>query len=219
MIPRYQRILFWSLALCSLVMALVLARGCQQANARLSAMHDESPIAAPVDTPQEPVTIALANDNDDSVALQQVFIALPQDPALRARALLERLLADYAKPDSLHPLPTGAAIADVFFVELPESPTASVGQASLPGVQVAVVNLRGTFADQHPSGIEAEGLTLRSIVGTLHANFPQIDQVRFLVDGQPRETLAGHAVLNRPYPSLDTVDHPLHVLAPNGTRE
>ena len=28
--------------------------------------------------------------------------------------------------------------------------------------------------------------TLESIIGTLHANLPQIEQVRFLVDGQPR---------------------------------
>ena len=51
--------------------------------------------------------------------------------------------------------------------------------------------------------MEVESLTLLSIIGTLHANVPQIEQIRFLVDGQPRETLAGHADLLRTYPSRD----------------
>jgi len=217
MIPRYQRLLFWSLALGSLIMALVLAHGCEQAHKRLSAMHDESPIAAPVDTPQESIAVVVANDNDDSIANGQIMIALPADPTLRARALLERLLADDALPGSLHPLPSGSAIADVFFLEQPAA--SPFGQVHLSNIQVAVVNLTATFADHHPAGIETEDLTIRSIVGTLHANFPEIAQIRFLVDGQARDTLAGHADLSRPYPAVDTVDHTLHVLAPNGTRE
>jgi hypothetical protein len=42
-------------------------------------------------------------------------------------------------------------------------------------------------------------LTVLSICGTLHANLPRITQVRFLVDGQQRDTLAGHADLTRTY--------------------
>ena len=57
----------------------------------------------------------------------------------------------------------------------------------------------------HPSGVEAETLTLQSIIGTLHTNLPQIEQIRFLVDGQRRETLAGHADLLRTYPSRGTL--------------
>jgi spore germination protein GerM len=68
-----------------------------------------------------------------------------------------------------------------------------------------VVNLTGSFASSHPSGIEAEILTIQSIVATLHANLPRVTQVRFLVDGQPRPTLAGHADLTRTYLATDAV--------------
>jgi hypothetical protein len=44
-----------------------------------------------------------------------------------------------------------------------------------------------------------------SICGTLHANQPRITQVRFLVDGQTRPTLAGHADLTRTYLAGDAV--------------
>lgn len=67
------------------------------------------------------------------------------------------------------------------------------------GDELAVVNLTGAFASNHPSGIETESLTVLSICATLHANLPQVTEVRFLVDGQPRETLAGHADLMRTY--------------------
>ena len=70
--------------------------------------------------------------------------------------------------------------------------------------QLAVVNLHGAFADNHPSGVEVEALTIDSIIGTLHANMPQISQIRFVVDGHPRDTLAGHADLTRTYPAIDS---------------
>jgi hypothetical protein len=70
---------------------------------------------------------------------------------------------------------------------------------STSGPEMAVVNLTTAFAASHPSGLETETLTLLSICGTLHANFPRVTQVRFLVDGRSRPTLAGHADLTRTY--------------------
>ena len=89
----------------------------------------------------------------------------------------------------------------------PDGPPSNADQnpgPRIPGGKLAVVNLHGSFADHHPSGIEAETLTIDSILGTLYANFPSIEQVRFLVDGQPRETLNGHANLMRTYDVVDT---------------
>jgi len=74
-----------------------------------------------------------------------------------------------------------------------------LGSEDQNGPELAVVNLTGAFAASHPSGIETETLTLLSICATLHANLPRITEVRFLVDGQPRATLAGHADLTRTY--------------------
>ena len=67
------------------------------------------------------------------------------------------------------------------------------------GPQLALVNLTGAFANAHPSGLETESLTVLSICATLHANFPAVTEVRFLVDGVARPTLAGHADLTRTY--------------------
>jgi len=224
MISRHQRILFWVLIGCILAMAGLLFWERERARDRVSSLADATPIDAPY-TNTESITLDLANDSDGAITATTRQIALPDEATARARALLEHLVAEYALPGSPHPLQSGAAIDDVFLLPLPinghaiqtstnptptgATPTSPVAdpnalQPQTPGGELAVIDLRSNFVNAHPSGVEVETLTLQSIIGTLHANLPQIEQVRFLVDGQPRETLAGHADLLRTYPSRDT---------------
>jgi hypothetical protein len=230
MIPRYLRITFWSLIACIVLMAGFLFYEHQSARSRLSSLSDQTPIDAPY-TVSENITFDLANDADGSITATERKIALPDEPTARARALLEHLVSEYSLPGSPHPLPSGSAVADVFLVALPVTghqidPSAPAGSGNTPstmpvrstdpdalqpigpGGELAVINLHSSFVNAHPSGVEVESLTLLSMIGTLHENLPQIEQVRFLVDGQPHETLAGHADLLRTYPSRNTASKP-----------
>lgn len=199
MIPRYQRILFWILVSCVLLMGAFLLRGCREANKRLTALNDATPIAAPTTAATQEVTLYVASDADATIRSIRSEVALPQDASLRARALLEHLLAQYSLPDSAHPLQSGPAVDDVFFWTDSSRPNSD---------KVITVNLRSSFADNHPSGIEVEQLTLASILGTLHAAFPDFSEARFLVDGQSRDTLSGHASLDHSFPLVDTTTRP-----------
>lgn len=226
MIPRYQRILFWTLVGGILLMALFLLRGWEQAHLRLTALNASPAIAAPTSTSTEDVTLDLANDVEGSITATHEQLALPQDPTVRARALLQHLVTGYTLPGSTHPLPPGPDITlgidDVFLVNLPllngttaaGFPLESATPVEAGAGQLAVVNLRHSFVDAHPSGVLTEHLTLQSIIGTLRANFPHLTQVRFLVDGQQRDTLSGHADLRRTYPALDTLAKPAPPEAP-----
>jgi hypothetical protein len=202
MIPRYQQILFLILLVAVATMAVSLFHMRQAAADRLRSLAD-TPSIAPAATPHtQDVKLWLANDADDTMSSVTRQIALPASPNAQARVLLSALLTDYSKPLSMHPLPTGATVDDVFF--LPLKPTEiDVDTDVTP--ELAVVNLDPSFAEHHPSGITPEMLTIRSIVRTLHANLPQVRQVRFLIDGQPRPTLAGHADLDRSYSVLQEV--------------
>lgn len=226
MIPRYLRITYWFLVGGIAIMILLLAHGCQSKRQRIQEMRDESRIPAPTDLPAEAISIAQANDADDSILLIDTTMPVPADPALRARIILARMLANFTLPASTHPVPAVPGITDVFFLPLPlvnpaNKPDASTPQPTpyganhLSGAQLAVVNLTKAFADAHPSGILTEDLTLRAIIATLHANFPQIEQVRFLVDGETRSTLAGHSDLTRPY-AIDDPTQAIHTLSPTG---
>ncbi len=194
MIPRYQKILLAVLLVASLGMGIKLWQLRDSAHKRLLAGETTAPTKAPDVAPAEQATLIAANDLDNSLVPQVHSLPLPSDPGARARAVLGRLLDLYAAPDSTHPVPGGAAsIAQVFLMPLPGD------RASDPGAQLAVVDLTGTFAASHPSGLETESLTVLSICATIHANLPSVAEVRFLVDGEPRPTLAGHADLTRTY--------------------
>ena len=210
MIPRYQKIVFVGLLVVSIAMAAVLVRLRERAHDQLLKGEDMAPTVAPGVAPEVEATIMVGNDADGTLVAEAQSLPLPKDAEARARALLEKLLDIYAGAGSTHPVPgVPRAVLQVFLLPAPDladGKDKETGQGDAEsGGQLAVVNLAGAFADGHPSGILTEMLTVQSICGTLHANLPQIVEVRFLVDGQPRTTLAGHADLTRTYLTGETV--------------
>lgn len=215
MIPRHQTILFIVLLAASIVMGAVLWNLRERAHERLLKGEVSEPTQAPQVAPAEQATLMVANDADNTVTARVLTLPLPQNPEARARALLGKLFDLYAATDATHRVAGGASsVAQVFLVPIVktnihrEDGDAGPSPASLAnptGQVLAVVNLTGGFVSTHPSGIETETLTILSICSTLHANFPDVTQVRFLVDGQQRPTLAGHADLTRTYLTEDTV--------------
>lgn len=201
MIPRYQKILFIVLLVAALAMGGALWHLRQRAHQRLLAGEDSAPTRAPEVAPAEQATLVVANDSDGSLIVQAHSLPLPADPSARARAVLGKLLDLYAVPGAAHPVSGGAAgVAQVFLLPVP-----GPRNSQTPDAELAVVNLTGSFVASHPSGLETETLTVLSICATLRANLPRITQVRFLVDGQERPNLAGHADLTRTYLTADAV--------------
>jgi hypothetical protein len=203
-----QTLLLLMVIACA-AMAAFLIHLRHQAHARLEAPLTSSvPLAQ---TPGEPlVTATLLMPDDKTGQLNPVSqtLALPQDESARARTLIHQLIAAWRTPTSTHLIhsPAGQSPADpspadvdsVFLLPVPNQ----------PGHQLAVVNLNSAFPQAQPSGIEPETLTLLAIIQTLHANLPTITEVRFLVNGQPRATLAGHADLTRTYLAQNTPSGP-----------
>ncbi len=211
MIPRYQTVLFFILLAASIVMGTVLWQLRARAHQRLLAGMDTTPTQAPQVEPPAQATLYFADDADSTLMTEVLSLPLPPSPNARARAVLGKLLDLYAMPNATHPVPGGAAsVAQVFLLPASQGDSASTPPSPAAknpqfGPQLAVVNLTGAFAANHPSGLETETLTVLSICATLHANLPRITEVRFLVDGQPRATLAGHADLMRTYLTADAV--------------
>lgn len=56
---------------------------------------------------------------------------------------------------------------------------------------------------RHPGGSAAEYHTIRAVVRTIAANFPDVARVQILVDGQPIDTLAGHYDTSKPIAVTD----------------
>jgi hypothetical protein len=141
------------------------------------------PVTPPASGPTENVMLYVADDAAGELRPQSAQIPLPGGRQQRAEELLRALLRIYQQPGAAHPL---AAVSDIRSVYLVD-----------PGV--AVIDLNAAFADQHRSGIMVEQLTVNSLVETLAANVPGISRVSILVEGKPRDTLAGHADLTQSF--------------------
>jgi hypothetical protein len=148
-----------------------------------AASSDTRPLAPPVAGPTERVILFVAHDDDGSLRAMSAQIPLPSGRQQRAEELLRALLSVYLDKSSPHVLGSGADIRSVFLVD--------------PGV--AVIDLNSAFADTHRSGVLVEELTVASLIHTISSNTPGILQVKMLVDGKERDTLAGHADLSSFY--------------------
>lgn len=225
MISRLQRILLAAVIIAIVAMSAILIRLRERARQRLHTVQGTTiPVESPSSTPQN-VTLVIPNDLDGSLQDVQRTLPLPSDDSTKARILLEDLLETFHQPHSTHPIATlstidqppssnpnpNQGIDDVFLTPVPQpsaSAPASANPAGTSSGTLAVIDFSAAFAASQPSGIEPETLTLLSIIGTLHANIPAITQVRFLIDGHPAQTLAGHADLTRTYLATDTSTGP-----------
>lgn len=225
MISRVQRILLAALVLAIVAMSAILIRLRERAQERLHVVQGSVASIESAESAPQTVTLVIPNDLDGSLQDVERTMPLPADDSTRARVLLEALLETFHDPHSTHPIAvrssadqalppgpgTNQGIDEVFLMPLPQAASASASGPNFPGGSagtLAVVDLSAAFAASQPSGIEPETLTLLSVIGTLHANLPSITQVRFLIDGRPTQTLAGHADLTRTYLATDTATGP-----------
>jgi spore germination protein GerM len=181
-IPRHLKIGITVMLVAVLALTAYLWRFKRRA-ASLPQAANVAHVAPPSTGPSEQVVLYVAYDTPPALYARAGSIPLSSGRQERAEGVLRALLAAYVEPDSPHPLPPGSEVRSVFLVD--------------PGL--AVVDLNSTLANGHRSGILAEELTVASIVQTLAANVPGVARVKILVDGQERETLAGHADLTAFY--------------------
>jgi hypothetical protein len=137
-------------------------------------------VAPPASGPTEQATLYVADDGTGSLRTQQTTISLPEDRQERAQELIRALLSVYLDKNSPHVIAPGSDVRDVFLID--------------PGV--AVIDMNSAFGDGHRSGILVEELSVASLVETLSQNISGIQRVKILVNGQERDTLAGHADLS-----------------------
>lgn len=179
MIPRSLIITVALMVVVVIAMGIYVRRMRRQESTLDSVADLQQPVSPPPSGPTETVTLYIADDAAGTLHAQSAQIPLPGGRQQRAEELLRALLRIYQQPGAAHPLAPAADIRSIYLVA--------------PGA--AVIDLNTAFADQHRSGILDEQLTVNSLVETLAANVPGVNRVRILVEGNPRETLAGHADL------------------------
>ena len=183
MIPRNVQITLILLLFAifsSGIYILVLRRHSEEGLRRAS---DQRPVAAPVAGSNETLQLTIAYDEDGVFRTRDVSAVVPSEPSARAKSILEALIGYYLSKPSPHELADGSGVNSVFMVNQ----------------KLAVVDLNQALAEGHRSGIMVEDFTLISLIDTLATNLPQVEQVKILINGKERETLAGHADIHSTY--------------------
>jgi spore germination protein GerM len=120
--------------------------------------------------------------NDGTLSAVTVELPLSKDPVLRAKQVLNTLLAGPVDTE-LRTLPPDAALLSFYL--LPDG--------------TAIADFSEAVATSIPSGIESEQMAIDSIAKTLEANVPQVRRLKILIHGQEVETLAGHLDLTQAF--------------------
>jgi hypothetical protein len=185
MTPRWRVRLLAGLALAVIAAAIyfpILRRRVQRA-ARLQQQSEEQArreltLTLPANPGQPRVKTKLfwASSTEDGVlATTTIELPLSDDPVLRAKQVLNTLLAGPVDTE-LRTLPPDAALLEFYL--LPDG--------------TAIADFSEALATSTPSGIQSEQLAVDSIARTLEADVPQVQRMKILIHGQEMETLAGH---------------------------
>jgi len=183
--PRWKFLLIGGMVFMLLAAAIIfpILRGRMKRAARLQQQSEEQarreltqPITINPGDPRVKTRLFWASDsNDSTLAPVTVDLPLSNDPVLRAKQVLNTLLAGPVDAE-LRTLPPEAVL--LAFYLLPDG--------------TAIADFSEAMATSVPSGIVSEQLAVNSITRTLEANVPQVRRMKILIHGQEVETLAGH---------------------------
>jgi germination protein M len=137
---------------------------------------------APTDPPMSVKIFFPTTSGEPLLSAEDENIFKSSELANRAKQILQKLQEGPQK-DSLFPsMPQDTKLQDVFISDQ----------------GTAFVNYSSTLSTNHPGGVLNEMATIYSIVDSLTYNLPEIKDVKILIGGVEKETLAGHCVLLLP---------------------
>jgi len=137
------------------------------------------PLYAPTDPPIMVKIFFPAESGDTLLVAADQTIFKSAEVGNRVRQILQKIQEGPQVDTMLPPLPKDAKVQDIFISEQ----------------GTAFIDFSNTIATGHPGGVLNEMATIYSIVDSLTYNLPEIKQVKILVGGVEKETLAGHCLL------------------------
>jgi len=142
----------------------------------------KEPLYKPTDPPM-PVKIFFPTlDGAVLLSAEDQTIYKSAEIANRAKQILQKLQAGPFSKTMVAAMPKDTKVEELFVSEK----------------GTAFVDFTNTIATNHPGGILNEQATIYSIVNSLTYNLPEIQEVKILIGGTEKETLAGHVLLLLP---------------------
>jgi len=140
------------------------------------------PLYAPTDPP---LTVKLFFPADGGSALlntEDQTIFKSAELANQARQIIQKLQEGPHSESMFGSMPADTKVQDLFISEQ----------------GIAFIDFSNTISTNHPGGVVNELTTIYSIVNSIIYNLEEIQQVKILIGGIEKETLAGHCLLLLP---------------------
>ncbi|HXN25034.1 MAG TPA: GerMN domain-containing protein [Candidatus Dormibacteraeota bacterium] len=136
---------------------------------------EQPKIATPTDVMVKAKFFWASPHSSVALAPVEIELGLSADPVLRAKQILDTLIAGPVNSE-LRTLPPEATLLEFYLLK----------------DGTAIADFSEALATAIPSGIDSEQMAVDSIARTLEANVPQVRRLKILIHGQETETLAGH---------------------------
>jgi spore germination protein GerM len=140
------------------------------------------PLYTPTDPPINVKLFFPSTGGDTLLLAEDETVFKSAEVTNRAKQILQKLQDGPHKDGLLPSLPKETKLQDFFVSEQ----------------GTAFINYSTTISTNHPGGVMNELATVYSIVDSLTYNLPEIKEVKLLIGGVEKETLAGHCLLLLP---------------------
>ncbi len=140
------------------------------------------PLYSPTDPPMTAKIFFPAADGDVLMTAEDETIFKSAVLTNRAKQILQKVQEGPHSDKMFASLPKDTKIQDLFLSEQ----------------GTAFIDFSNTISINHPGGLLNELTTIYSVVDSLTYNLPEIKQVKILIGGVEKETLAGHCLLLLP---------------------
>jgi hypothetical protein len=140
------------------------------------------PLYAPTDPPMNVKLFFPAGSGDSLLKAEDQTIFKSAELSNRARQIVQKLQEGPHSQGMFQSLPADTKLQEVF----------------LSDKGIVFVDFTNTISTNHPGGVLNEMRTIYSIVDSLTYNLPEVKQVKILIGGTEKETLAGHCLLLLP---------------------
>ncbi len=142
-----------------------------------------APLYEPSDPPMSVKLFFPSSADDVLLKAEDSVVFKSAGMANRARQILQKVFDGPQSQDLQASIPPDTKLQELFVSD----------------EGVVFVDFTNTLATNHPGGILNEQATIYSIVNSLTYNLSEIKQVKILIGGVEKETLAGHCLLLLPF--------------------
>lgn len=129
-----------------------------------------------------PVFLYFGNADFSFLKTESRAMSRADTPLARARQIVEGLISGPGN-ELTRTLPEGTTLNAIYLADN----------------GIAYVDFSRQITDNHPGGVNAEYLTVFSVVNSLVLNISDIRKVKILVGGREADTLAGHINIQEPF--------------------